>query len=132
MILRRLMLLALSLCFWSDLAAAQGPLDGLQYAIDFAANKDDTPDKPPGSDTLVFTAGNGSCTKAAKAYGYKEKAYEASKKKEVVSFTFTMESPKHGQLTFTGQIQGNTIQGKRTWSKPGKTEIVHDFSGTKQ
>ena len=104
----------------------------MRYGIDFAANKDDPPNRPAGGDILIFANGLGECKKAAKAYGYEKKSYEATQAKGVVNFTFTMESGKHGSLTFKRQIEGERITGQRIWSKPGKDAIVHNFTGKKQ
>jgi hypothetical protein len=109
--------------------ASEGPLDGHRYTIDFVANKDDPVDRPAGSDSLIFTAGTAECAKAGKAYGYAPGTYKATAKKGLVTFTFTVVSAKHGQVTFAGQIAGKDIKGTRTWSKPGKANIVHTFAG---
>jgi hypothetical protein len=52
-----------------------------------------------------------------------------NKAKNKVMFRFTMTSAEHGDLLFEGTVQGKAIQGKRTWSKPGKPPIVHRFTG---
>lgn len=128
----RVLITVLLLGCLGSIYAAQGPLDGTRFGIDFAANKDDPPHRPAGSDILLFDKGLGECKKAGKAYGYEKKSYEATQVKGVINFTFTMESGKHGSLTFKGQIQGDNIAGQRIWSKPGKDAIVHNFTGKKQ
>jgi hypothetical protein len=54
---------------------------------------------------------------------------KGGKSKGEAVFRFTMTSAEHGDLLFEGTVQGRTITGRRTWSKPGKTPIVHRFSG---
>jgi hypothetical protein len=125
--------LLLLLTTWSNvIQAAAAPLDGRRYAIDLVATKDDPADHPPGSDIVVFADGNADCEQAAKTYGYSKGSYTATSAKGVVSFTFVMTSAKHGELTFKGQIKDKAITGTRTWSKPGKGTITHNFSGKQQ
>ncbi len=125
--------LLLLISTWSNvLQAATALLDGRRYAIDLVASKDDPADRPPGSDFVVFTDGAGDCEQAAKTYGYSKGSYTATLAKGVVSFSFVMTSPKHGELTFKGQIKDKVIAGTRTWSKPGKGTITHNFSGKQQ
>lgn len=130
----RLLLLLAVLGFLSPvLAAAAVPtLDGRSYAVDLV--EDDT-GKAQGRDTLVFTGGFGECQTAGKKYGYAKGLCTVvgnPKAKAEVTFRFTMTSAEHGELLFEGTVKGKAVQGKRTWSKPGKTPIVHRFTGEQQ
>lgn len=109
-------------------ATAAPTLDGRSFAIELV--EDDT-GKAQGKDTLVFAAGSGECEAAGKKYGYAKGLYTAvkGKTKGDVMFRFTMTSAEHGDLVFEGTVQAKGVQGKRTWSKPGKTPIVHRFTG---
>jgi hypothetical protein len=109
-------------------ATAAPSLDGRTFAIDLV--EDDT-GKAQGKDTLVFVGGSGDCETSGKKYGYAKGLCTVAKGKTKgeVAFRFAMTSPEHGDLLFEGTVQGKTIQGKRTWSKPGKTPIVHRFTG---
>ncbi len=135
--MRLFLLLALLAWFSPSLCAASAPtLDGRTYAIGLVEADSG---KAQGQDTLVFTEGFAECQAAGKKYGYAKGVYtvvavvagKGSKTKATgeLQFHFSMASAEHGELRFEGTIQGQTIQGQRTWSKPGKTPIVHRFTG---
>lgn len=109
-------------------AAAAPSLDGRNFVIDLV--EDDT-GKAQGKDTLVFAEGSGDCQSAGKKYGYAKGVCTVAKGKAKgdMMFRFTMTSAEHGELLFEGTVKGNAVQGRRTWSKPGKTPIVHRFTG---
>lgn len=127
--MRLLLLLTLMGLLAPLLSAAAAPaLDGRSFVVDLV--EDDT-GKAQGKDTLVFAAGSGDCQTAGKKYGYAKGLCTVAKGKAKgdMMFRFTMTSAEHGELLFEGTIKGTAVQGKRTWSKPGKTPIVHSFTG---
>lgn len=109
-------------------ATATASLGGRSFVIDLV--EDDT-GKAQGKDTLVFAAGSGECQAAGKKYGYAKGLCTVikGKAKGELMFRFTMTSAEHGELVFEGTVQAKGVQGKRIWSKPGKTPIVHRFTG---
>lgn len=117
------------------LSAATAPaLDGRRFVIELV---EEPSGKAQGKDTLVFAEGYGDCQTAGKKYGYAKglctvTAAKGGTAKGAATFRFTMASTEHGELLVEGTVQGNAVQGKRTWSKPGKTPIVHRFSGINQ
>lgn len=129
--MRLFMLLALLASLLPMLSAATGPmLDGRTFTIDLV---EDESGKAQGKDALVFAKGFGECQVAGKKYGYAKglcTVAENKKTRGVVAFRFTMSSAEHGDLLFEGTIRGKAVEGRRTWSKPGKTPIVHRFTGT--
>lgn len=112
-------------------AATVPTLDGRTFPIDLV---EDDSGKPQGKDTLVFASGSGECQTAGTKYGYAKGLCKVmkGKNKDELLFRFTMTSPEHGDLLFEGTVQGKSITGKRTWSKPGKPPIVHRFTGQGQ
>jgi hypothetical protein len=130
------MRLLLLLTLWGFLApmlsaAAAPSLDGRSFVVELVEADSG---KAQGKDTLVFAEGSGECQAAGKKYGYAKGLCTVAKGKAKgeMTFRFTMTSAEHGELLFEGSVQGKAVQGKRTWSKPGKTPIVHRFSGEQQ
>lgn len=113
------------LCLAALAGAAAGPLDGASFAIQLTGEG-----KAQGGDVLGFAAGEGDCATAAKKYAYAKGPYKAEKQGKAWTFRFTMSSGEHGDLAFEGRITAEGVSGTRTWSKPGKTPIVHTFTGT--
>ena len=127
--MRLLVLLAFLGFLTPMLSAAAAPsLDGRSFVIELVEHDSG---KAQGKDTLVFAEGFGDCQAAGKKYGYAKglSTVVKGKAKGELAFRFVMTSAEHGELLVEGTIQGKTVQGKRTWSKPGKTAIVHSFSG---
>jgi hypothetical protein len=127
--MRLLVLLAMFGFFSPMLSAAAAPtLDGRSFVIELVESDSG---KAQGKDTLVFAEGLGDCQAAGKKYGYAkgQSTVVKGKAKGELTFRFVMASAEHGELLFEGTVQGKSVQGKRTWSKPGKTAIVHSFSG---
>jgi hypothetical protein len=123
-LMRNLSVIAL-LCLAALAGAAAGPLDGSSFAIQLASDG-----KAQGADVLAFAGGEADCVAAARKYAYAKAAYQAEKQGKAWSFRFTMTSAEHGDLAFAGRITAEGVTGTRTWSKPGKTPIVHTFTGT--
>jgi hypothetical protein len=123
-LIRNLSVIAL-LCLAALAGAAVGPLDGSSFAIQLASEG-----KAQGSDVLSFAGGEADCAAAAGKYAYAKAAYQAEKQGKAWTFRFTMTSGEHGDLAFQGKITAEGVTGTRTWSKPGKTPIVHTFAGT--
>lgn len=121
---RHLSVIAL-LCLAALASAAVGPLDGSSFTIQLTGEG-----KAQGSDVLSFVAGDGDCATAGKKYAYAKGAYKAEKQAKTWSFRFTMHSDEHGDLAFEGKVTPEGVTGTRTWSKPGKTPIVHTYTGT--
>jgi hypothetical protein len=134
MIVLVLLLCLSALLFASNAQAAQAApvtketLDGQQFEVDFVADPQDKKGKSPGSDTIAFAGGKGDCVRAAKAFGFVPGPCTATNKGKAVEFVFTMISPQHGEIRFTGVINGKSISGERVWSKPNKTPITHRFT----
>jgi uncharacterized protein YfiM (DUF2279 family) len=127
---RLLLLLVLSAVLAPLLSAAAAPsLDGRSFAI---ALVEDGSGKDQGKDVLAFAAGLGECQTAGRKYSYAKGMYTVTKAKDGLAFRFSMVSAEHGELTFEGVVQGKAVQGTRTWSKPGKTAILHRFTGQQQ
>jgi hypothetical protein len=123
--------LALLLVLWSSLTlvAADAPLDGRSFTITLVAEDSG---KTQGQDLLRFAEGHGECQNAGRKYGYAKGlcTTTAGRKKGDLGFRFVMTSAEHGELLVIGTVSGGSVSGTRTWSKPGKTPIVHRFSGT--
>jgi hypothetical protein len=117
--------LLLTAGFHFGLVAAAAPLDGQRFAIDLKEGE-----KSQGKDTIVFAAGKGDCLTAGTKYKYEKGTYTTTKTPQGMTVTFTMMSVEHGQLVVTGTVIGNAITGTRTWSKPDKKPLVHQFTGT--
>ena len=126
---RLVLLFALSCCL-SSVQAAVATLDGRQFAI--ALVEADT-GKAQGTDVLSFAAATGECQAAAQKFGYAKGLCTVAKAANGpaggLSFRFTMSSAEHGELRFQGVVKGEVVEVTRTWSKPGKSAIVHRFSG---
>jgi uncharacterized protein YfiM (DUF2279 family) len=130
MVRQLLLLLACGVLFAPFASAAAAPsLDGRAFAI---ALVEDGSGKDQGKDVLAFAGGQGECQNAGRKYGYAKGMCTVTKTKDRLAFRFAMTSAEHGELVFEGVVHGKTVQGTRTWSKPGKTPIVHRFSGQQQ
>lgn len=114
-------------------AAVTPTLDGRSFTIDLVEEAGGKAEGT-GKDTLRFADGFGDCGHASKSYGYAKGMYKVmkGKNKDQMLFRFTMTSAEHGELLFAGTVQGRTITGTRTWSKPNKPAIVHRFTGQQQ
>jgi uncharacterized protein YfiM (DUF2279 family) len=110
-------------------AAAAPSLDGRAFAITLV---EEGSGKDQGKDVLAFAGGQGECQNAGRKYGYAKGMCTVTKAKDGLSFRFAMTSAEHGELVFEGVVQGKAVQGTRSWSKPGKTPIVHRFTGQQQ
>jgi hypothetical protein len=109
-------LLAVAIPFNTVRAATSGAepvvLDGMVFVghvgpVDQAAN---------GEDEIVFQDGqflSASCVR----YGFKSAPYEARKEGDVIIFTATTKSPKHGQIEWHGTIRGEQVEATYTWTK---------------
>lgn len=69
-----------------------------------------------GEDEIVFQDGLFLSTSCVK-YGFGSAPYEASMKGDVIVFSATVKSPKHGQIDWHGMIRGEDIQASYTWTK---------------
>lgn len=123
--------LALLLWCWSSLIvmAAGTPLDGRSFTITLV---EEGSGKAQGQELLRFAEGHGECQNAGRKYGYVKGlcTTTAARRKGELGFRFVMTSAEHGELLVVGTVSGGSVSGTRTWSKPGKTPIVHRFSGT--
>jgi len=121
--MRTLILLAFAAVL-STVAAASGPLDGKTIAVAFSEGA-----KAMDQDQLVFAAGKLGLPGCEKQFGFAPAAYTAKPAaKGKAAFEAVLTSTKHGTLAVTGLItEAGTVEGTRTWSKPGKDPIVHTF-----
>lgn len=127
---RLLLLVVCAMLLTPFLSAASAPsLDGRTFAITLV---EEGSGKDQGKDVLAFAGGQGECQAAGRKYGYTKGMCTVTKAKDGLAFRFAMTSPEHGELVFEGVVQGKAVQGTRTWSKPGKTAIVHRFTGQQQ
>lgn len=121
--MRTLTLLCLAAVL-STAAAAAGPLDGRSIAVAFSEG-----DQAMDQDHLVFAEGKLGLPGCEKQFGFGSAAYTAKPAaKGKAAFEAVLTSAKHGNLAVTGLItEDGTVEGTRTWSKPGKDPIVHTF-----
>ncbi len=128
---RQLLLLLACLVMWAPCssAAAAPSRDGRAFAITLV---EEGSGKDQGKDVLAFAGGQGECQAAGRKYGYAKGMCTVTKTKDGLAFRFAMTSAEHGELVFEGVVHGKTVQGTRSWSKPGKTPIVHRFAGQQQ
>ena len=125
-------LLVCSLGATQVLAATHtGPLNGTKWKIrgmpDEAAKR---VGEKPSKDTLIFKEGNMTST-ACVRYGFKVSPYTASQSGTAWSLNTEQVSPKHGKMTWAGQVNGEAITGTMVWTKKDGTMLHYTFEGTK-
>ena len=112
-------------------ATHTGPLDGTKWKIrglpDEAATR---MGEKPSKDALIFKAGNMTSTACVK-YGFKASPYAASQSGTAWSVNTEQVSPKHGKMTWAGQVNGEVITGTMVWTKIDGTMLHYTFEGTK-
>jgi hypothetical protein len=69
-----------------------------------------------GEDEIVFQDGLFLSTSCVK-YGFGTAPYEAHREGDVIVFSATVKSSKHGQIEWHGTIRGEEIQASYTWTK---------------
>ena len=125
-------LLVCSLGATQVLAATQrGPLDGTKWKI--RGMPDETARRmgeKPSRDTLMFKEGHMTSTACVK-YGFKASPYTASQSGTASSLNTEQVSPKHGTMTWAGQVQGEAITGTMVWTKTDGTRLQYTFEGRK-
>jgi hypothetical protein len=86
--------------------------------------------KAQDADILVLADGKLALPGLGQRYAFAPAACKAKPGKGgAVTFTATLTSAQHGSLAVAGTVTGHTVTGTRTWSKPGKPPIVHQFTG---
>jgi hypothetical protein len=77
-------------------------------------------------DTLVLNKGKFEST-ACVPYGFGTVPYQV----EAGTWMANMDSPKEGKTHWHGEVSGDSISGKMTWTKPDGTVLSYAFSGTR-
>ena len=108
-----------------------GPLDGTKWKIrgipDEAAKR---MGEKPSKDSLIFKEGNMTST-ACVRYGFKASPYTTSEAGTAWSLNAEQVSPKHGKMTWGGQVHGESITGTMVWTKTDGTTLHYTFEGMK-
>ncbi len=90
--------------------AGQGMLDGKTFTVETGEKGEG----PKGQDTLVFKDGYFHSTGCDK-YGFGDGAYTATAEGDTIRFEAATASPKKGNMTWKGTIQGGKIEVTYTW-----------------
>ena len=77
-------------------------------------------------DTLVLNKGKFQST-ACLTYGFGTVPYRVA----ADTWMADSESPKEGKTHWHGEVSGNSISGKMTWTKPDGTVLSYSFSGAR-
>ncbi len=89
--------------------------------------------KGGGPDVLNITKKTFQDEAIEKHFQFKPAPYKISKEGSVTRLQSTLSSKKHGKVEFQAVIAADgSIAGLRIWSKPGKTPIIHAFTGKKK
>ena len=79
---------------------------------------------------MIFKAGQLTSTACVK-YGFVPSSYTAEGTKMKSTFQTEQMSAKEGQMTWSGQVAGDTISGSTIWTKKSGQQLHYQFSGKK-
>jgi hypothetical protein len=81
------------------------------------------------ADTLIFKDGRFRST-ACDQYGFSEATYTVVNEGNVARFETKTESPRHGQLQWTGYVRGDKLDATVIWVRSGKAPVERWYVGT--
>lgn len=108
-------------------AALADPLDGATFSGESG------PKGKPADERDELTFANGRFhSKACDQYGFGAAPYKVTKSAEGVSFEAVTHSDKEGTMTWTGKLDGATLEGTALWTKPGQPPYEYWFKATRR
>ena len=81
-----------------------------------------------GRDALIFRDGKLISTGCGR-YGFTPSTYTANQSGSAWSFSTEQTSQKQGRTSWSGQVNGDTINGAMTWTKKNGSAVRYSFEG---
>lgn len=82
-------------------------------------------------DELIFA--DGKCTSTALLQkGFKPSKYNAEAEPNEAEFEIELVSATNGVVVWTGEIRGTNTLGGLQWMQEGRSNLMYEFSGTKE
>jgi hypothetical protein len=109
-----------------------GLLDGTKLKVKVVPDKAAADKGAKGfDDELIFA--DGKCTSTALLQkGFKQAKYSAEVEPNEAEFEIELVSATNGVVVWTGEIRGTNTLGGLQWIREGRSNLMYEFSGTKE
>ena len=116
----------------SAIIARAGLLDGIKLKVKVVPKKA-AADKGATEFGDELTFADGKCTSAALLpKGFKPARYSAEIEPNEAEFEIELVSKTNGVVDWTGEIRGTNTLGGLQWMQEGRSNLMYEFTGTKE
>ncbi len=116
----------------SAIIVRAGLLDGTKLKVRVVPDKAAADQGAEGfDDELIFA--DGKCTSTALLQkGFKQAKYSAEVEPNEAEFEIELVSATNGVVVWTGEIRGTNTLGGLQWMRKGRSNLMYEFTGTKE